>query len=133
MAQLFTPPTFTERPVTGERLTETRLKITRGVSVLKNRDSSFTSITYPTTDDFANSLFVYQGGHIYLVSDGEAALLAAAGYGSNLTAVVADSSGYSSTYNSYYGTNSGTVGAGLSIVGAGTASGLYSSVYLGVY
>ena len=98
MAQMFTPPTFTERPITGERLTETRLKITRGVSVLKNQDSSFTSITYPTTDDFANSLFVYQGGHVYLVSDGEAALLAAAGYGSSLTLL----SGYTLAYQGTY-------------------------------
>ena len=121
MTQQFTPPTFTERPVTGERLTETRLKITRGVSVLKNQNGSYTSITYPTTDDFAASLFVYQGGHVYTVSDAEAALLTTAGYGSGL--VAGSFSGYSSTYSSTYGTGTGT----------GTVSGSYASVYSGVY
>ena len=98
MTQLFTPPTFTERPVTGERLTETRLKITRGVSVLKNANGSYTSITYPTTDDFKASLFVYQGGHVYTVSDAEAALLTTAGYGSGLTLLA----GYTLTYQWTY-------------------------------
>ena len=123
MARLFTPPTFTERPVTGERLTETRLKITRGVTVLKNQGGSYTSITYPTTDDFKASLFVYQGGHVYTVSDAEAALLTAAGYGSGLTAVAGVFSGYASTYSSTYGTGSGT----------GSVLGSYALVYSGVY
>ena len=98
MARLFTPPTFTERPVTGERLTETRLKITRGVTVLKNQNGSYTSITYPTTDDFNASLFVYQGGHVYTISDAEAALLTAAGYGSNLNVASVYTLTYQGTY-----------------------------------
>lgn len=50
-----------------------------GVSVLKS-GSTYTEKSYPVQEDFDNFDFVYQGGHKYVVSDTEAALLIAAGY-----------------------------------------------------
>ena len=80
MSYVFSPPTYVERPITGERLTETRLKVTRGTTVLKSFAGAYTQTNYPTQDDIAGAAVAYLGGHDYVVSDTEAAALQAAGY-----------------------------------------------------
>ena len=50
-----------------------------GISVLKS-GSTYTQKSSLNQDDFVNNDFVYVGGHEYVVTDAEAALLIAAGY-----------------------------------------------------
>lgn len=50
-----------------------------GVSVLK-LNGTYQSIQTPTVDDIASAEYVYQGGHIYTISQSEADALSAAGY-----------------------------------------------------
>ena len=88
MPYTFLPPTLTERPDTGVRLIDAFMKMKRGVSVLKSPGGVYTQATYPTTDDIRNAAVFYQGGHVYTVSDAEAALLTSAGYATNLTLIV---------------------------------------------
>ena len=87
MSYTFLPPTYTERPQTGVRLIDAWLKVTRGISVLKSPAGVYTQATYPTTDDIRAAAIFYQGGHVYTVSDAEAALLTTAGYATNLTLI----------------------------------------------
>lgn len=47
---------------------------------MKNTDGTYTLLDTPSEDQIAASLAVYMGGHIYEVSDAEAALLEAAGF-----------------------------------------------------
>lgn len=42
--------------------------------------ATYTTVDTPTVDDFTTYDFVYQGGHIYYISDAESLLLIAAGY-----------------------------------------------------
>lgn len=81
----FTPPTYWDRPSTGVRLIDIAVKIYHGYTVLKAKDGSYSQVTYPTSDDLAAAAAAYLGGHVYPVSDAEAAALTAAGYGAYLT------------------------------------------------
>lgn len=76
MSYLFVPPVRTQdRTVAGSMF----YRYNEGISVLKS-GSTYTEKSYPVQEDFNTSDFVYQGGHEYVVSDAEAALLIAAGY-----------------------------------------------------
>jgi hypothetical protein len=74
----FTPPTVQEGPAGGGPLFY-RYKIPRGVTVLKNA-GVYTEHRYPTDVQIDAADAAYIGGHIYQVSDAEAADLQAAGY-----------------------------------------------------
>lgn len=54
--------------------------IPRGRTVLKAADGSYSIVDTPTVDEMAAAAIVYQGGHIYTVSNAEAAALVAAGF-----------------------------------------------------
>jgi hypothetical protein len=89
MSQTFTPPTFDEQP---------RLEVTSrgsaarlfsyypvhrvGRNIYKYADGTYTTVD--PTGDLA-PVVTYYGGHIYTVDDVEAAALAAAGFGANLS------------------------------------------------
>jgi hypothetical protein len=77
----FTTPFILERPDTGNRLIDTRCKVPRGQTVLKNPDNSYTTVAYPSQDQIAAAQIAYVGGHVYTVSTAEAAALTAAGFG----------------------------------------------------
>lgn len=81
----FSPPFILERPQTGNRLIDCWAKVPRGITVLKSAGGAYSSVQYPTVDDLAAAAVVYQGGHDYTVSSGEAAALTAAGYGAYLS------------------------------------------------
>ena len=78
MAYSFTPPTYTLRNVNAGPLLS-MYNTTYAYSVVK-RGSTYESVISPDQEVFATADFVYQGGHKYLISDAEAALLIAAGY-----------------------------------------------------
>ena len=78
MAYSFTPPTYTLKNVNAGPLLS-RFTTTYAYSVVK-RGSVYESVTTPALELFTEADFVYQGGHKYFISDGEAALLIAAGY-----------------------------------------------------
>ena len=100
MPSLFEPPSYTERPDADERLISTRVKIALAMSILKNANGTFTSVGYPSQDDIRAAVMFYQGGHVYVVSDAEAALLAAAGFGSGLSPYIVKD--YFDVYNDVY-------------------------------
>jgi len=83
----FSPPAVYDVPrVTvdsvdpGRQLFKRYSALPRGRSVLHMRDGSFIVLDNPTGDQIAAALFAYIGGHIYDITDAEAALLVAAGF-----------------------------------------------------
>jgi len=83
----FSPPAVYDVPrVTvdsvdpGRQLFKRYSALPRGRSVLHMRDGTFIELDNPTGDQIAAALFAYIGGHIYDITDAEAALLVAAGY-----------------------------------------------------
>ena len=60
--------------------------IPRGVSLLIN-GTTVTAEQTPSQDDLAAASYYFLGGHEYTISDYQAGVLTAAGYGSWLTAV----------------------------------------------
>lgn len=78
MAYTFTPPTYLAADANSGRLLS-RYRIPRGYSVIK-RGSEYETIVTPAQETFLDADFVYQGGHTYVITDEEAALLTAAGY-----------------------------------------------------
>lgn len=82
MPTLTTPtvedPLETRHPLFG------RYKLTRGVSLLVV-GTTVVEVQYPNQEDLDDYDFVYLGGRAYEISDEEAAVLAAAGYGSYIT------------------------------------------------
>jgi hypothetical protein len=79
------------RPITGGTYTGTTnpfiTDVPRGVTLIIN-GSTVTATLYPYQDDLSNADSYYLGGHAYTISDSQAAILTAAGYGSYLTPVV---------------------------------------------
>ncbi len=61
--------------------------IPRGISLLVT-GSTVVENQYPSQDDLANVDYYFLGGHVYTVSNEQAAVLIAAGYGDYLTLVV---------------------------------------------
>lgn len=78
MAYTFTPPTYMLKNVNAGPLLS-RFQTTFAYSVVKT-GSTYESVTHPALEVFSTADFVYQGGHNYSITDGEAALLIAAGY-----------------------------------------------------
>lgn len=80
MPYTFTPPTYELKPARGGRLLS-RYRFPYAYSVIK-RGSSYETVTTPGIDLFSDPDvdFIYQGGHLYPITDEEAALLIAAGY-----------------------------------------------------
>lgn len=85
MPYLFLPPDYELKPVNVGPLLS-RFRWTYGYTVVK-RGASYEQIINPPIELFYDDTvdFIYQGGRNYTVSDEEAALLTAAGYGDNLT------------------------------------------------
>ena len=82
MPYTFTPPTYTMKPVHGGRLLS-RYQFPQSYSVVK-RGSTYETVTSPSNEVWDDADFVYLGGHVYEISDAEAALLIAAGYSPTL-------------------------------------------------
>lgn len=80
MGYVFTPPQYELKPVNAGRLLS-RYRFPYAYSVIK-RGSTYENVIAPSIEAFTDDSidFIYQGGHIYPVSDEEAALLIAAGY-----------------------------------------------------
>ena len=78
MAYTFPPPTYTLKNVNAGPLLS-RFKTVYAYSVVK-RGAAYESVTSPALDVWDEADVVYQGGHNYSITDGEAALLIAAGY-----------------------------------------------------
>lgn len=74
-------------PVTrqGQRLGALLGTRPRGRTVLKAANGTYSTVDYPTIDQIAAAAVAYLGGHVYAVSDAEAAALTAAGYGGGIT------------------------------------------------
>lgn len=90
MPYLFEPPTV-PRPFSlnvreGAHRLWGRVTYPAGLALVRRPDGSFK--TSPVVDrDDPEADFIYVGGHVYTVSDDEAAQLQGAGYGSYLRAV----------------------------------------------
>lgn len=80
MGYVFTPPRYELKPVNAGRLLS-RYRFPYAYSVIK-RGSTYENVIAPAIEAFTDESidFIYQGGHIYPVSDEEASLLIAAGY-----------------------------------------------------
>lgn len=80
MSWMFTPPTYERRPENAGPLVS-RFRFPYAYSVVK-RGASYETVISPSTDVFADPGvdIVYQGGHVYAITEQEAALLIAAGY-----------------------------------------------------
>lgn len=77
---VFTPPGYELKPALGGPLLS-RYRFPYAYSVLK-RGASYEEVISPSVDLFEDASidFIYQGGHVYPITDEEAALLIAAGY-----------------------------------------------------
>lgn len=84
MIWVLRPDSVQETPAGEDRLT-IRYGIHRAISIVKRQDSSYYSTRYPAQTELEEAALFYMGGHIYVVSNSEAAALTAAGYGSLLT------------------------------------------------
>jgi len=62
------------------------MRLTAGLSLLK-RDDLYSQVTDPSAEDVEAAQAAYLGGHIYYVSNAEAASLAIAGYADWLSRV----------------------------------------------
>lgn len=82
MPYTFRPPTVEEGPIGEARLFQFYTQ-PRGVSVVYD-GTEFWEMRYPSEDTLALAEAFWIGGNEYTVSDEMAALLTAAGYGSNL-------------------------------------------------
>jgi hypothetical protein len=80
MAWVFTPPEYELKPANGGKLLS-RYRFPYAYSVIK-RGAAYESVIAPSIEQFTDPDidFIYQGGHVYPISDQEAALLTAAGY-----------------------------------------------------
>lgn len=80
MPYTFTPPGYELKPVHAGPLLS-RFRFPYAYSVVK-RGASYESVVTPGIDLFDDPTvdLIYQGGHLYPISDDEAALLIAAGY-----------------------------------------------------
>lgn len=79
----FTPRSFTERMVTElHKPADTlwsRMTVNRTYALLK-KDGFYREVRNPSAEEVTDADIAYLGGHIYTVTTGEAADLAAAGY-----------------------------------------------------
>lgn len=78
MARIFTPPGRIEQR--GKHPLFGRLPLEVGVSLLKN-DGLYRQVSDPADEDIRDADLAFIGGHVYLVTNSEAASLTAAGYG----------------------------------------------------
>ena len=87
MPYQFNTPTYELKPVRAGRLLS-RFNFPYSFSVIKT-GASYENVISPSVELFYDESidFIYQGGRNHIVSDEEAALLTAAGYGDNLTVV----------------------------------------------
>lgn len=81
----FHTPSYELKPVLGGRLLS-RYRFNVGVSVVKY-GSEYEMVYTPSIDTWDTADEVYLGGRVYEISDEEAALLTAAGFGQYLTEV----------------------------------------------
>ena len=81
----FHTPSYELKPVNGGRLLS-RYRMNVGVSVVKY-GATYETVYTPSIDTWNTADEVYLGGRVYEVSNEEAALLTAAGFGQYLTEV----------------------------------------------
>lgn len=96
MSPVFSPPTVDDGPAVdfdkkemeenplGYRLFRHSRGRTRGRTVLKAADGTYTTVDTPTQDQVDAAAVAYMGGRVYQITAAEAASLTAAGYGSNI-------------------------------------------------
>lgn len=78
-----TPPTA-DQPIESEHPLWGRYKLTRGLSLLVS-GSTVIEVQYPAQEDLGDYDHVYIGGYSYTITDDEAAVLTAAGYGAYIS------------------------------------------------
>jgi hypothetical protein len=74
-----TPPTYLENLWTNHILLS-RYRLPRGITLAVKGNKVF-ELTYPYQGDLGQYDRVYRGGHVHEITDEEAAVLIAAGYG----------------------------------------------------
>lgn len=79
----FTPPNLSYGPA-GDDVLFYRFRLEHGLTVLK-KDGVYSEVQFPHIDELTAADVFYQGGHVYPVSEVEAAALTAAGYSANIT------------------------------------------------
>lgn len=79
MAYRFTTPTVLEEMESNGHPLFSRIKIPKGVTVLKI-DGDYFEVRYPSAEEVADADIAYIGGYAYEVTAGEKADLEAAGY-----------------------------------------------------
>jgi hypothetical protein len=81
----FRTPTIDEGPTGNTRLDQF-YTLPRGITILKV-NGKYREERYPLSSDVKNAEIAYVGGHVYTVTNSEAADLTAAGYGDYLTEI----------------------------------------------
>jgi len=79
MPYLLIPPSVAEGPAGGGPLFF-RYKLLRGISLLVSPEGAVSAVRYPSEDQLAAAAVAYIGGHEYLLSDEDAAVISAGGY-----------------------------------------------------
>jgi hypothetical protein len=81
----FRTPTIDEGPIGPTRLDQF-YTLPRGITILKINGKYYEE-RYPLSSDVKEADIAYVGGHVYMVTDSEAANLIAAGYEEYLTEI----------------------------------------------
>lgn len=79
MAYVFTTPTILEEMEGSYHPLFSRIKIPKGISVLKN-GSVYTEVRFPSHEEVQEADVAYIGGYSYEVDEAEKSALEAAGY-----------------------------------------------------
>lgn len=83
---LFTPPIAYQRPYSERSPFWSRVTIAVPYTVVKTTSGGYRQ-EVEHDPDLADIAVVYEGGHVFVVDDAEAAQLTAAGYGSSVSPV----------------------------------------------
>lgn len=90
MAPIFSPPTVRARmgdPFKGspENRLFSRVSFDVGITVVAMPDGSFRQFQEFSSEGLPAGVKIYAGGHVHVISDGEAEALSGAGYGQFIT------------------------------------------------
>ncbi len=102
---LFTPPTVDEAPASWGNRLHIRVRIARGVTVIKLQDGSFTQQRYPAQTTLEAAQAFWLGGHVHTLEQEDRDDLVAAGYGAYITTYYEPGS-----YGTYYDYGDGFYG-----------------------
>lgn len=85
---LFTPPTVAQGPAAWNSRLLIRVKIDRGLTVIKRQAGTYYESRFPSQVELEEAADYWLGGHVYTLNQATRDALVAAGYGAYITVAV---------------------------------------------